>query len=232
MRLFTISNFITLSNLLCGCLGSMAVLQDGDLKKGGLFIGLALILDFFDGFVARLLKESSELGKQLDSLADVVSFGALPGFILWALMSSSGYLPQNTAYLAFLIPVFSALRLAKFNIDTRQSMSFIGVPTPANAMVIAVFPYLAQSSPEIADILLNSWFLPVYILIFAYLLVAEIPLPALKFKNYSWQDNQFIYVLLILSVILLALLKLAAVPLIIFGYIFYSIVQYLRNPRP
>lgn len=229
MRLFTVPNFITLSNLLCGCLGILAVLQDGDLKKGGLFIGIALILDFFDGFAARLLKESSELGKQLDSLADVVSFGALPGFILWALMKDSAYLPQHSAFMAFLIPVFSALRLAKFNIDTRQSMSFIGVPTPANAMVIAVFPYLAQSSPEIADILLNSWFLPVYILVFAYLLVAEVPLPALKFKNYSWQDNRFTYTLLILSVILLALLKLTAVPLIIFGYIFYSIVRHLRN---
>lgn len=229
MRLFTVSNFITLSNLLCGCLGILAVLQEGDLRKAGLFIGAALILDFFDGFVARLLKESSELGKQLDSLADVVSFGVLPGFILWALISDSGYLPQNTAYMTFLIPVFSALRLAKFNIDTRQSMSFIGLPTPANAMVIAVFPYLAESSPEIADILFNSWFLPVYILVFSYLLVAEIPLPALKFKNYSWQDNRFTYTLLFLSVILLALLKLSAVPLIIFGYILYSILKYIRN---
>ncbi len=229
MRLFTLPNFITLSNLLCGCLGTLAVLQEGDLRKGGLFIGIALILDFFDGFAARLLKQGSELGKQLDSLADVVSFGVLPGFILWALIKDSAYLPQHSAFIAFLIPVFSALRLAKFNIDTRQSMSFIGLPTPANAMVIAVFPYLVQSSPQTADILMNSWFLPVYILIFAYLLVAEIPLPALKFKNYSWQDNRFTYTLLILSVILLALLKLSAVPLIIFGYILYSIIQYIRN---
>lgn len=230
MRLFTISNFITLSNLLCGCLGILAVLQEGDLKKGGLFIGIALVLDFFDGFVARLLKETSELGKQLDSLADVVSFGVLPGFILWELINTTVYFPQNTGYLAFLIPVFSALRLAKFNIDTRQSMSFIGLPTPANAMVIAVFPYLAESTPDLADILQNSWFLPVYILVFAYLLVAEIPLPALKFKNYSWKDNRFTYSLIIFSVILLAILKLAAVPLIIFAYIFYSIVQYFRKP--
>ncbi|WP_367915416.1 CDP-diacylglycerol--serine O-phosphatidyltransferase [Leadbetterella sp. DM7] len=228
MRLFTISNFITLSNLLCGCLGILAVLNDGDLKKGGLLIGLALVFDFFDGFVARLLKESSELGKQLDSLADVVSFGVLPGFILWALVKDSGFLPQNTEYIVLLIPVFSALRLAKFNIDTRQSMSFIGLPTPANAMVIAVFPYLAEN-PGIAGILLDSWFLPVYVLVFSYLLVAEIPLPAMKFKNYSWQDNRFTYTLLILSVIALAVLKLAAVPLIIFGYILYSIIRYLRN---
>lgn len=229
MRLFTVSNFITLSNLLCGCLGIQAVLQEGDLQKGGLLIGIALVLDFFDGFVARLLKESSELGKQLDSLADVVSFGVLPGFILWELINDTAYLPQNTGHLAFLIPVFSALRLAKFNIDTRQSMSFIGLPTPANAMVIAVFPYLAESTPGLADILQNSWFLPVYILVFSYLLVAEIPLPALKFKNYSWKDNSFTYSLIIFSVILLAILKLAAVPLIIFAYIFYSIVQYFRK---
>ncbi len=230
MRLFTVSNFITLANLLCGCLGILAVLHYGDLRQAGLFIGAALVLDFFDGFVARLLRETSELGKQLDSLADVVSFGVLPGFIVWALILDTGYLPENSAYIAFLIPLFSALRLAKFNIDTRQSMSFIGLPTPANAMVIAVFPYLASDHPGIADFLLHTWFLPVYVLIFAYLLVAEIPLPALKFKNYTWKDNRFTYLFLLGSALLLVLVKLAAVPLIIFAYIAYSIVRYVQKP--
>lgn len=229
MRLFTVSNFLTLANLLCGCLGVLAVLQEGDLKKGGLLIGGALILDFFDGFVARLLKESSELGKQLDSLADVVSFGVLPGFILWEMMRAAGNPPSYTAYLAFLIPVFSALRLAKFNIDTRQSMSFIGLPTPANAMVVAVFPYLAENTPLLSDFVTNTWFLSVYVLLFSYLLIAELPLPALKFSNYSWHDNRFTYLFILLSVVLLALFKLAAVPLIIFAYIFYSVVLYLRK---
>ncbi len=230
MRLFTVSNFITLANLLCGCLGILAVLHHGDLRQAGLFIGAALVLDFFDGFVARLLRETSELGKQLDSLADVVSFGVLPGFIVWALILDTGYLPDNTAYIAFLLPLFSALRLAKFNIDTRQSMSFIGLPTPANAMVIAVFPYLVSDNPVLADFLLHTWFLPVYVLVFAYLLVAEIPLPALKFKNYTWKDNRFTYLFLLGSALLLAIVKLAAVPLIIFAYIVYSIVQYARKP--
>lgn len=223
MRVFTVANTITLCNLLCGCLGIMAVLVDKDLERGGLYIGIALILDFFDGFVARLLKENSELGKQLDSLADVVSFGVLPGFILYQIISTSSFFPENTAYLSLLIPFFSALRLAKFNIDTRQSMSFIGVPTPANAMVIAVFPYLMS---EYTDLLTNTWFLVIYIFVFSYLLISELPLPALKFKNFSWSDNKFIYTLLSVSLALLLVLKLSAVPIIIFGYILYSIIVF------
>jgi CDP-diacylglycerol--serine O-phosphatidyltransferase len=229
VKLFTLANFLTLGNLLCGTLGINAVIAHGDYKMAAYLTGLALLLDFFDGFVARLMKDGSDLGKELDSLADVVSFGVLPGVVLWKYMEQVAYLPENVAYLGLAIPLFSALRLAKFNIDTRQSMSFIGLPTPANAMVIAVLPLLASVSPTLSDFISNSWFIPGYVVIFCYLLIAEIPLPALKFKNYSWSDNKFTYTLLILSVILLSLIKLAAIPVIVFAYITYSIIQYIRK---
>lgn len=229
MRLFTVSNFITLSNLLCGCLGIMAVLVDGDLKRGGLLIAIALILDFFDGFAARLFNEASELGKQLDSLADVVSFGVLPGFILFKLIGDSGFFPENMEYAAFLITLFSALRLAKFNIDTRQAYGFIGLPTPANAVAIGVLPFLLEDSLWLSDLITQSWFLIVYIAIFSYLLISELPLPALKFKNYGWKGNQFAYTFLTISLILILVFKLVAVPVIIYGYILYAIVKYLTK---
>jgi CDP-diacylglycerol--serine O-phosphatidyltransferase len=214
VRIFTISNFITLSNLLCGCLGIMAVLVDGDLKRGGILIAIALILDFFDGFAARLFNEASELGKQLDSLADVVSFGVLPGFILFKLMGDSGFFPEYVEYSAFAIPLFSALRLAKFNIDTRQAYGFIGLPTPANAVAIGIFPFLMEESTLISGLISNSW----------YLLISELPLPALKFKSYGWAENKFAYLFLGLSILLLLFLKMMAVPLIIYGYIAYAVI--------
>lgn len=224
MRIFTISNFITLSNLLCGCLGIMAVLVDGDLKRGGILIAIALILDFFDGFAARLFNEASELGKQLDSLADVVSFGVLPGFILFKLMGDSGFFPEYVEYSAFAIPLFSALRLAKFNIDTRQAYGFIGLPTPANAVAIGIFPFLMEESTLISGLISNSWFLVIYIGLFSYLLISELPLPALKFKSYGWAENKFAYLFLGLSILLLLFLKMMAVPLIIYGYIAYAVI--------
>ena len=229
MRLFTVSNFITLSNLLCGCLGIMAVLVDGDLKRGGLLIVIALILDFFDGFAARLFNEASELGKQLDSLADVVSFGVLPGFILFRLIGDSGFFPENTQYAAFAIPLFSALRLAKFNIDTRQAYGFIGLPTPANAVAIGIFPFLLEDSIAISELITQSWFLIVYIAVFSYLLISELPLPALKFKNYGWAENKFSYTFLAIALVLLLVLKLVAVPVIIYGYILYAIVIFFMK---
>jgi CDP-diacylglycerol--serine O-phosphatidyltransferase len=229
VRLFTVSNFITLSNLLCGCLGIMTVLVDGDLKRGGLLIAIALILDFFDGFAARLFNEASELGKQLDSLADVVSFGVLPGFILFKLIAGSAFFAENTEYAAFAIPLFSALRLAKFNIDTRQAYGFIGLPTPANAVAIGIFPFLLEDSLAISELITQSWFLIVYIAVFSYLLVSELPLPALKFKSYGWAKNKFAYTFLAIALVLLLILKLVAVPVIIYGYILYAIVIFFMK---
>ena len=182
MKIFTIPNFITLGNLLCGCLGLISIFER-DLKKASIFIFVALLLDFPDGFVARLLHSSSEIGKQLDSLADVVSFGVLPSFIVFKNIETFSE-NEYMKYGAFLLAMFSALRLAKFNIDTRQSDSFIGLPTPANGILIATFPFLIDNSDFWNKTLSNEWFWVSYVLIFSYLLIMELPLFALKFKDY------------------------------------------------
>ena len=241
MKLFTIPNLMTLGNLLCGCLGIVFVFE-GNLLLASHLIFLAGILDFLDGFVARLLKQHSEIGKQLDSLADMVTFGVLPSFILAKLIQLS--ISQNSilldlipshllsqshlpllAYIAFILALFSCLRLAKFNIDTRQSESFIGVPTPANAFVVAAFPLILKFNPEYSFLILNSSVLVVYTIVMSYLLISEISLFALKFKSFSWTDNKIKYIFLILSVILLAVLQFVAIPLIIFLYIIMSIMS-------
>lgn len=241
MKLFTIPNIMTLGNLLCGCLGIVFVFE-GNLLYASYLIFIAGILDFLDGFVARLLNQHSEIGKQLDSLADMVTFGALPSFILAKLIQLSinkdsilsDFLPSNLlsqahlpflAYIAFVLVLFSCLRLAKFNIDTRQSDSFIGVPTPANAFLVAAFPLILEFNPEYKFLILNSTFLISYTLIMSYLLISEIPLFALKFKSFSWKSNQIKYIFLILSVILLISLQFVAIPLIIFLYIIMSIIS-------
>lgn len=243
MKLFTIPNIMTLCNLLCGCVGIVFVFE-GNLLWASYLIFIAGILDFLDGFVARLLKQHSEIGKQLDSLADMVTFGVLPSFIVAKLIQLStqentilsDLVPSNLlsqthlptlAYSAFILALFSCLRLAKFNIDTRQSDSFIGVPTPANAFVVAAFPLIIKFNSEYTFLILNSTFLIAYTLIMSYLLISEIPLFALKFKSFSWASNQIKYIFLILSVILLLSLKFLAIPLIIFLYIILSVINNL-----
>ena len=240
---------MTLGNLLCGCLGIVFVFE-GNLLWASYLIFLAGILDFLDGFVARLLNQHSDIGKQLDSLADMVTFGVLPSFILAKLiqlsttksdilsdlldlsdLSYSSHLPYFS-YLAFILTLFSCLRLAKFNIDTRQSDSFIGVPTTANAPVIAAFPVILKFNPEYAFIIQNPYFLIGYTLIMSYLLISEIPLFALKFKNFSWNDNKIKYIFLIISVILLVALQFVAIPLIIFLYIILSVISNFQVKKP
>jgi CDP-diacylglycerol---serine O-phosphatidyltransferase len=247
MKLFTIPNIMTLGNLLCGCLGIIFVFE-GNLLYASYLIFIAGILDFLDGFVARLLNQHSEIGKQLDSLADMVTFGALPSFILAKLIQLSvnqnsilsDFVPSNLlsqthlpflAYIAFVLALFSCLRLAKFNIDTRQSDSFIGVPTPANAFVVAAFPLILEFNPEYKFLILSPTFLISYTLIMSYLLISEIPLFALKFKSFSWKSNQIKYIFLILSVILLITLQFLAIPLIIFLYIIMSVISNFQTKK-
>ena len=232
---------MTLGNLLCGCLGIVFAFE-GNLLWASYLIFIAGILDFLDGFVARLLNQHSEIGKQLDSLADMVTFGVLPSFIIAKLIQIStrqntvlsDLMPSNLlsqtqlptlAYVAFFLALFSCLRLAKFNIDTRQSDSFIGVPTPANAFVVAAFPLILEFNPKYKFLILNSTCLIAYTLIMSYLLISEIPLFALKFKNFSWVSNQIKYIFLILSVILLVALQFVGIPLIIFLYIILSVIN-------
>ncbi|SFN70022.1 CDP-diacylglycerol---serine O-phosphatidyltransferase [Algoriphagus ornithinivorans] len=218
-----IPNGLTLLNLLSGVIGISFVLN-GNVLSGAYFIVLSAVFDFFDGFAARLLKVSGELGKQLDSLADCVSFGVLPGFILFQLTSeatNSTYLP----YLTLIIPLMSAMRLAKFNIDTRQSDRFIGLPTPANALFISTLPYLAKKWFLIENSLSNPWTLIIIAWVFSILLVSEIPLIALKFKNFSLSDNVFRFVLIGLGIICIAWLGLGGIPIIILAYLGLSLAE-------
>ena len=235
-----IPNSITCGNLLCGCLAIVNVF-DGKLEWVAYFVGIALILDFLDGFFARLLKVSSPIGKDLDSLADMVTFGVVPGLVMFYLIRQGVILDQALIfkpapnvkllpYLAFIIPVFSAIRLAKFNNDKRQSDSFIGLPTPANAMLICSLPLIYNANNNLEHNNLNTFILSPYFLCFiscimSLLLVAPLPLIALKFKNFSWVENKMRFILLALSIIMLAVFQLMAIPLIIILYILLSIVH-------
>jgi CDP-diacylglycerol--serine O-phosphatidyltransferase len=226
MRIFSLPNFITLGNLLCGMAGILA-LQHSDFQKASLYILVALVLDFFDGFAARLTGTFSEIGKQLDSLADMVSFGVLPSFILFYLSEIEG--PLNL--LCFLPALFSALRLAKFNIDDRQSYGFYGLPTPANAMTVASFPFLF--SPDSFSFLTEykGFILLAYSVIISVLLIADIPMMALKFKTYLWVDNKIRYIFLITSLITLLLFQIAAIPCILFLYFGFSLIENRNNKK-
>jgi CDP-diacylglycerol--serine O-phosphatidyltransferase len=172
----------------------------------------------------------------LDSLADMVTFGLVPGIILFLMLSKNiGALPHELIYIAFLIPIFSALRLAKFNVDTRQSDSFIGVPTPASSILVGSLPLIVQFQPQIgnfaiAEFIKNPTFLISLTVILSYLMVAELPLFALKFKNFSWGDNQLRFGFLIISALLLILFKFIAIPFIIFLYVLLSILN-LKNTK-
>lgn len=232
-------NALTCLNLLCGCVALSLILAYDPrteatpdwqpLVHAAYLIGIAAVADFFDGLVARALRVSSPIGKDLDSLADMVSFGVVPGAVIFKLLQyvlPGTPLPNSLAFLAFTISVFSALRLAKFNNDTRQSDSFIGVPTPANTMLIASLPViLAYDKFDVGGLILNPWVLLGLAFLMSGLLVAELPLFALKFKNFTWQDNSLRFVFLLLAVLLLAVLQAAAVPLIILLYVVLSVVK-------
>lgn len=228
-----IPNVLTSLNLFLGCLSVVAALE-GNLQLASIYIFSAAILDFFDGFVARALHATSEMGKQLDSLADVVSFGLAPGLIFY-MMAGKCFAPNGgvciNMYLPFLIVIFSALRLAKFNIDTRQSDSFIGLPTPANALFIASIPFILQYNPGIAPILEHEYFLKYFPLLSAYLLTAELPLLALKFKSFAWKGNEYRYVLIILSLAGIALFQFAGIALSMILYILISILYNLQTKK-
>lgn len=220
-----IPNAITSLNLVAGVWGIIQCLE-GELLMASYMIFLAAVFDFFDGFAARLLKVSSPIGKELDSLADVVSFGVLPGLILYKVILQVGGGNDWMAYAAFLIPVFSALRLAKFNLDTRQSDSFIGVPTPANAMLMASLPFLMRQYPDLAFELLQQPLLAALALLMSWLMVAELPLLALKFKQYGLKGNEYRYALIAFSLGMLLWLGFAGLSLII---LFYILISALHN---
>lgn len=215
-----IPNALTCGNLLCGCAGILSVMQQST-HSAVWFVLAACGFDFLDGFVARTLKVSSAIGKELDSLADMVSFGVLPALVMYQMIdtiSSNRWVP----YAAFSLAVFSALRLAKFNIDENQKDTFIGLPTPANALAITSLVYL--KSPW--DLFIsNDALLLVLTAVFSFLLVSPWELFALKFKNFSWTDNRVRFTFLGLAVLLLFFGQLAALPFVILLYILISLLQ-------
>lgn len=232
-----IPNFITSLNILSGCL-SIVASAEGYYILASAFIFAAAVFDFFDGFSARLFHAYSDIGKQLDSLADMVSFGVAPAFIVYNLVKSVLLIEElslddltalNIFYLVspFLLAIFSGLRLAKFNIDTRQTSSFIGLPTPANAILLASLPVVMiyTGSMKYYFLILNLKFLIPLIYIQCFLLVSPIPMFSLKFKNYRLKENAIRYIFLVLVIVLIILTKVVALPLVIFLYIFLSIIN-------
>ena len=228
-----IPNALTCGNLLCGCIGVVEAFHS-NLLLSCILIGIALIFDFLDGFLARLLKVSSPIGKDLDSLADMVTFGLLPAIIVYQMLMQS--IPDLygiwKAYLAFIIAIFSAIRLAKFNNDPRQSDSFIGVPTPANAMLIASLPLIVHTHGEMwKAVIINTNNLLILSVVMSLLLVAEIPLLALKFKSFGWKSNEIRYGFLLSSAVLIAAFNIVAVPLILGLYLIVSLVSNFMKTR-
>ncbi len=221
-----IPNLITCLNLFSGCLACVMALR-GNYTGALFFVIMAAVFDFFDGFVARLLKAYSDIGKELDSLADVVSFGMAPGLVVYSfILSISTGLPfsDSMPFFAFLIPIFSAVRLAKFNIDTRQTTSFLGLPVPADGLFWCSLIPAIYSYTEGREILLLV-ILFCLIIVFCLLMISEIPMFSLKFKNYRWKGNEWRYALIILAIGFASFLHLFGISLTICMYILMSLFQ-------
>ncbi|MFQ3181404.1 MAG: CDP-diacylglycerol--serine O-phosphatidyltransferase [Polaribacter sp.] len=242
-----IPNILTLGNLLCGTIATILAVQ-GDFVTAGLFVVIGIFLDFFDGFAARLLNVSGELGKQLDSLADMVTSGVVPGIIMFNLLyqssfknldillnnegiipitSSNGYIFSWISYIGLVLTLGACYRLAKFNIDTRQSESFIGLPTPAMSLFVISLPLIQEYSTNawVQNLISNNYFLIAVTLVLTYLMNAEIPLFSLKFKEYSLKNNLVKYFFLVSSLLLIVTLNFISIPIIIILYVLLSVAQ-------
>lgn len=222
-----IPNTVTCCNLFSGCIASVMAFN-AEYDMAILFIIIGAVFDFFDGMLARLLSVSGPMGKELDSLADDITFGFAPSAIVFSLLKEVNYpeflLPISdiVPYFAFIIAVFSALRLGKFNIDPRQSSSFIGLPTPANALfwgslVVGGHDFLISHS-------FNTLYLIILIIFMSWLLISEIPMFSLKFKSLSWKKNKISYIFLIVSIPLLLFLGISGFAAVILWYIILSVI--------
>jgi CDP-diacylglycerol---serine O-phosphatidyltransferase len=244
-----IPNLFTLLNLVFGCIAIILILQSDEsittingenlvinlpekMAYASFFIFAAGIVDFLDGFLARLMKASSEMGKQLDSLSDCVTFGVAPSMIMYQLLRMS-YLKEETAFdtsiwlllPAILIACGAAWRLAKFNIDTRQTISFRGVPTPITGFMVAALPLVVwYNSWDLAEFVLNRWVLYCITVLISYLMVSDLPIMSLKFKDYSFKGNQPKIILAVISIILAVVFQWAAIPLIYLTYVALSLL--------
>ena len=221
-----IPNTITCCNLISGCIATYWAFQ-GNYELALLFIVIGAVFDFFDGMTARLLHVSSPIGKELDSLADDITFGFAPSAIIFSWLSGYSFheLPYPIAFLmpfsAFIMAAFSALRLAKFNLDERQAMGFIGLPTPANALfwgslIVGAGDFLASSPYYIYGVVAT-------VFVFSYLLIAEIPMFALKFKTWGWKGNEVKYIFLLTCIPMLALLQVSGLATVIAWYVILSV---------
>lgn len=245
-----IPNLFTLLNLLFGCIAIVYTLQNGivitadaegalllDIPEkiwmASLFIGLAAVVDFLDGFVARLFNANSEMGKQLDSLADVVSFGVAPGMIIYQFLRLSfaqeeGGIDTSVLWLvpAFILPCAAAWRLARFNLDNSQSFSFKGMPVPAVGIFVASLPLIYWNVNEawIQELLLNKWFLYALVAVLSWLMVSNLPLMAFKFKDYSIKNNLHKLLLLIIAVVAFVIVKWLAIPITVLAYVLLSLL--------
>lgn len=262
MYLFNIPNILTAFNLICGIF-SIILSLSGRVDLAVYPVFGSLFFDYLDGFTARLLKQQGEIGKQLDSLADVISFGLVPGiwmlvilpsvlatdmisfnsyevyyyFTMWLAAVMNGETLNYLPFVALLIPVLSMFRLAKFNIDERQTTSFIGLPTPANTLFFSLFPLLLFTVEKNAVALsfIQFFFQPVVIvaciLIFSFLLIAELSLFSLKFKQFSFKGNEVRYLFLLMVLIAVVLLKFLAIPIIIVLYLVFSVIdnKFVKN---
>ena len=228
LKVKNLPNIITCLNLYAGCLSCLMTLTYNHYIGAFYFILLAACFDFLDGFSARLLKAYSPLGAQLDSLADVISFGLAPGFMIYSFLFDSSAAVQFGAYIpfcAFLIPVFAALRLAKFNVDSRQTSSFLGLPVPANALFWgALIPSIPLSEN---NYIFWTFFVVALVIIFSILMVSELPMFSLKFTHYKWIGNQYPYIMILIALFLTIFFQLSGICLAIVCYIFLSLIRYV-----
>ena len=219
-------NMITCCNLISGCIATYwAFMGNADLAL--LFIVIGAVFDFFDGMTARLLHVSSPIGKELDSLADDITFGFAPSAIVFNWLSTLNTVPSTLNYLAFIMAAFSALRLAKFNLDERQSMGFIGLPTPANALFWGAL--IASAGDWLSTLPYAPYIVLAGVALSCYLLIAEIPMFALKFKHWGWKGNEIKYFFLLTSLVILVLYREIGIALVIAWYVILSIVDYGRK---
>ena len=235
-----IPNLLTLGNLFCGTVACIFAVQ-ANFTLAGLFVAIGIFFDFFDGFVARILNVSGALGKQLDSLADMVTSGVVPGIIMFNLLANKQTVPFNfkdelllhsyVPFLGLIVTLGACYRLAKFNIDTRQSDSFIGLPTPAMTLFVISLPLIKEYSDfEIAQNLIdNNYFLCLIILLLTYLMNAELQLFSLKFKEYSIKNNFIKYLFIVVSILMIFFLKYISIPLIIVIYVVLSLISNYRK---
>lgn len=228
-----IPNILTLGNLLCGTIATIYAIYE-DFNSAAVFVLIGILLDFFDGFVARLLKVSGYLGKQLDSLADMVTSGVVPGLIMFQLINANSEISSinnefllNGSLFGLVLTLGACYRLAKFNLDTRQSDSFIGLPTPAMCLFVISLPLIQENSNlhVVENLLESNYFLIGITLLLTFLMNAEISLFSLKFKEYSFAKNYIKYVFIIVSILMIIGLQYISIPLIILLYVLISVLQ-------